>query len=382
MVYKAALLLYYGNGKRFPKAFSADSDEQNRRSERLRSRSIAWRHSVPTRNGTIMVSIKDVAKRAGVAISTVSKVLNNYPNVSEETKKKVNEAVAELNFVPNSVAAALSSKQSGRVAFLMNLSSASQAIDEINMQYMAGTIGQAVEMNLDVITVFYSMLKNKSLEEVVRYLQSQSITGLIIFGISKDDKVLQKLIASQMFKIVVVDAPLVNESTSAIWIDQEQAQYDVAKKTITENKCRSILYLAGKKNGYVTEERLNGIRRLAEESELPLLVRNGEFSELQARNMTFKYARNKDVVVCASDLMAIGAMKALIEMDIFRPVCGFDGITLMGYAGKQMNTVRQDFKRIASEAVKELKRLLDGGAGRQIVLDYELVRIRYTDIIA
>lgn len=333
-------------------------------------------------NGKAMVSIKDVAKRAGVAISTVSKVLNNYPNVSEETKKKVNEAVAELNFVPNSVAAALSSKQSGRVAFLMNLDNVSQAIDEINMQYMAGTIGQAVEMNLDVITVFYSMLKNKSLEEVIRYLQSQSITGLIIFGMSKDDKVLHKLIESRIFKIVLVDVPMVNESTSSIWIDQEQAQYDVAKKTVLENKGKSILYLAGKKNGYVTEERLKGIKRLAEELQLQMLIRNGEFSELQARNLTFKYARKKDVVVCASDLMAIGAMKALIEMDIFRPVCGFDGITLMGYAGKQMNTVRQNFKEIASEAVKELKRLLDGGEGQQIVLDYELVRIRYTDIIA
>ena len=50
-----------------------------------------------------MVSIKDVARHAGVAISTVSKVLNNYPNVSEETKKRVNESVKELNFLPNSV---------------------------------------------------------------------------------------------------------------------------------------------------------------------------------------------------------------------------------------------------------------------------------------
>jgi LacI family transcriptional regulator len=329
-----------------------------------------------------MVSIKDVAKRAGVAISTVSKVLNNYPNVSEETKKKVNEAVKELNFVPNSVAAALSSKQSGRVAFLMNVNNAARAIDEINMQYMSGTIGQAMELNLDVITVFFSMLRNKSLDEVVRYLQSQSITGLIIYGMSKDDKVLQQLIETQIFKIVVVDAPIVNESTSSVWIDQEQAQYDVAKKTILENDCKSILYLAGRKDGYVTEGRLNGIKRLAQEMKLPLTIRNGEFSELMARNLTFRYARNKDVVVCASDLMAIGAMKALTEIDIFRPVCGFDGITLMGYAGKQMNTVRQNFQRIASEAVIELKRLLDGGEGQQIVLDYELVRIRYMDIIA
>ena len=327
-----------------------------------------------------MVSIKDVAKQAGVAISTVSKVLNNYPNVSEATRKKVNQAVAELNFVPNSVAAALSSKQSGRVALLLNMGNAS-SVDEINMQYMSGTIGRAVELNLDVITIFYSMLQNKNLEEVIRYLQVQSITGLIIFGMSKEDKVLHKLIAAQVFKIVLVDAPMVNWTTSSVWIDQEQAQYDVAKKTVLENQGNSILYLTGKKNGYVTDERLKGIRRLAGELSLSLLVRNGEFSELQARKHTFKYAKKKDVVVCASDLMAIGAMKALIEMDIFRPVCGFDGIVLMGYAGKQMNTVRQNFKRIAAEAVTELKRLIDGGIGQQIVLDYELVRMKYMDII-
>ena len=328
-----------------------------------------------------MVSIKDVAKHAGVAISTVSKVLNNYPNVSEKTKQKVNRAVEELNFVPNSVAAALSSKQSGRVAILLKLSNASQAVDEINMQYLAGAINQAVELNLDVITVFYSMIKNKSLDEIIRYLQSQSITGLIIFGMSKDDKVLHELVSSEMFKIVTVDVPMVNESTSCVWIEQSKSQYEVAKKTIEENGCKSILYLAGKKNGYVTEERLKGIRQLAEDMKLPLLVRNGEFSELEARKLTFKFAKKKDVVVCASDLMAIGAMKALTEMDIFRPVCGFDGITLMGYAGKQMNTVRQNFSRIAAQAVVELKKLLEGGQGTEIVMDYELVRMKYMDII-
>lgn len=330
---------------------------------------------------TEMVSIKDVAKQAGVAISTVSKVLNHYPGISEATKKKVNQAVKELNFVPNSVASALSSKQSGRVALLLDLSNVSQTVDEVNMNYLVGAINQAVEMNLDVITVFYSMIKDMSVENVIRYFQSQSITGLVIFGMSKDDKVLHRLIDSEIFKIVTVDAPLINESTSCVWVDQAKAQYEVAKKTIEENGCKSILYFAGKRNGYVTEERLKGIKRLAEELELPILIRNGNFSELEARKNTFKYAKNKDVVVCASDLMAIGAMKALIDMDIFRPVCGFDGITLMGYAGKQMNTVRQNFAGIAAKAVVELKRLLDGGKGMEIVLDYELIRMKYLDII-
>lgn len=328
-----------------------------------------------------MVSIKDVARHAGVAISTVSKVLNNYPNVSEETKKKVNTAIAELNFVPNTIAAALSSKQSGRVALLINMISKTQVIDEIDMQYLYGAINKAKELKLDVITVFFSMIQDKSLEEMIAYFQSQNITGIIIYGMSKDDKVLHELVKSEQFKIVLVDAPMVNESTSTIWIDQMQAQYDVAKKTIEENQCKSVLYIAGKKNGYVTERRLLGIKKLAKDLGVKLLIRDGDFSELAARKLTFTYARNKDAVVCASDLMAIGAMKALIEMDIFRPVCGFDGIMLMGYVGKQMNTIKQDFSFISAEAVEEINRLMKGEPGREVILPYSIERLQYLDII-
>lgn len=329
-----------------------------------------------------MVSIKDVAKRAGVAISTVSKVLNGYPNVSKETRQRVNKAVEELNFVPNSVAAALSSKQAGRVALLINSNMKTNAIDEIDMQYISGALNKAMELNLDVITLFFFMFQNKTADEVARYLQSQSITGIIIYGMSKEDKVLHRLISTGKFKCVVIDAPFVNVSTSCIGVDHRRAQYEVAAKTVMENNCKRILYIAGKRNGYVTDERIRGMEDLVKEKNLTMLVRNGEFSELQARNITLKYAKNKDIVVCASDLMAIGAMKALIQMDIFRPVCGFDGIILMGYVGKQMNTVRQDFASISESAMEELQELMNGGNGRNIVMKHSLVRMKYEDIIA
>lgn len=328
-----------------------------------------------------MSSIKDVAKHAGVAISTVSKVLNNYSGVSQETRDKVNRAIMELQFVPNAVAAALSSKQAGRVALLINLNLQTQVVDEINMQYLSGAISEAGALNLDIITVFFTMLQDKSEDEIISYFKSQSISGIIICGINKDTSRLQKLISSNHFKIVVIDAPVYNETTSSIWIDNGKAQYEVAKKTILENNCEKILYIAGKKDAYVSEERTAAIKRLAEDMNLKLLIRQGEFSEKKAREITFRYAKNKDAVICASDLMAIGAMKALTEMDIFRPVCGFDGITLMGYVGKQMYTVRQDFCRIGAEAVRELYALINGGTGRNIKLDYTLVRMQYLDII-
>lgn len=328
-----------------------------------------------------MVSIKDVAKQAGVAISTVSKVLNGYPNISEETKQKVNQAIKELNYIPNSIASALSSKQFGRIALILDPKRQTQAIDQVFMQYLLGALDKAKELNVEVITVFTSMIAGMTADEITRYFLSQSIAGIIIYGLSKEDKVLQKLIADQSFSCVVVDAPIVNARTTSVSIDHEQAQYDVAEKTILDDECKNVLYIAGKKDGYVTEQRLKGMKRLTADLGIAMLVRPGEFSELAARNITLKYAKNKDCVVCASDLMAIGAMNALIDMDIFRPVCGFDGITLMGYVGKQMNTIRQDFYSISSRALEEVKYLMDGQEGHQVVMPHSIVKLYYQDII-
>lgn len=328
-----------------------------------------------------MISIRDVAERAGVAISTVSKVLNNYPYVSEDTKRRVRDAIHELNYIPNTIAAALSSKQTARASLLINLNTGTQVIDEITLQYIHGALSAAREADIEIITIFLSMINHMTPEEITRYLQSQGISGLIICGMTKDDKYLKQLVDSRVFKTVLVDVPLVNENTSTVWVNNAQAQYDVAKKTVLENKSRSVLYIEGKRDGYVSDERLRGMKRLAEELKLKLLVRNGEFSELKAREIAFRYAKNRDAVVCASDLMAIGAMNALIEMDIFRPVCGFDGITLMGYVGKQMNTVRQDFYNIASTAVAELKLLYEGNEGRNVYTKHELVKLYYKDVI-
>ncbi|MCI8901347.1 MAG: LacI family transcriptional regulator [Lachnospiraceae bacterium] len=329
-----------------------------------------------------MVSIRDVAREAGVAISTVSKVLNHYPNVREETKEKVNAAIAELGFVPNTIAAALSSKKTGRIALVLDVNRHAQTVDEIPMQYIIGAINRAKEKGMDIITVFFTMIAEMSVDEMVRYFQSQSIEGLIICGLSKDDVMLRRLVDGGKFKCVLIDAPGVGENTSSIHVDNERAQYEVAKKFLEGKPYKKILYLSGKKNGYVSEERLIGVNRLAQELGLSVLVRTGNFSELEARKLTMQYAAGKDAIICASDLMAIGAMKALIDMDIYRPVCGFDGVSLMGYAGKQMHTVRQDFQKIAASAVEELSRLMEGGSGQDIVVPHKLIRIKYLDVIS
>lgn len=327
-----------------------------------------------------MAGIKDVAREAGVAVSTVSKVLNNYPNVSKETKDKVNKAIKKLDFMPNAVAAALSSKQPGRVAILIN-QMANASIDEVDMQYLSGAILKAREKKLDVITLFFSMLGDKSLKEITTYLKSQNVEALVIFGLSRDDKVIIKLVESGEFKTVCVDAPLVSESASCVWVDQYKAQADVAEALYKMNKPKKILYLSGKENSFVCEKRLQAVKDFCKKKKLTLKVAPAEFSEKKAREIVLKIGADYDAVICASDLCAIGAMMALTKMDIFRPVCGFDGISLMGYAGRQMTTVKQDFTEIAKTAVEEAERLLLGEAGREVILPHEVVRIEYLDVI-
>ncbi|MBQ9987129.1 MAG: LacI family DNA-binding transcriptional regulator [Erysipelotrichales bacterium] len=329
----------------------------------------------------MVVSINDVARRAGVAVSTVSKVLNHYPNVSQATKDKVNKAVAELNYVPNTIASALSSKNNKRVALVVFINNQRQAIDEINMQYLFGAFNKAKELSLEVVTIFSSIIEGMNEEELIRYFNSLSISGIIIYGLTNTHEAFLDIIERQLFHIVVVDAPLYNQKTSSVMVDHTKGQYDVAKKCLENIICDRMLYIAGGKEGFVTQMRVKGIERLQEEYGFELAIEYADFSEKKAYQIVLEKGKTYDAIVCASDLMAIGAVHALQELDIFHPVCGYDGITLLGYVGFAINTVKQDFYDVSSVAIEEMQNLLNGDTGKSRLLDYSLCTIDYKDVI-
>jgi LacI family transcriptional regulator len=255
---------------------------------------------------------------------------------------------------------------------MIDLNVQTQAIDEMAMRHISGAITKAMELNLDVTTLFVFMFQDKTTEELIRYLRSQSITGIVIYGVSEEDVVLQELIASERFKCVVVDADHVGKNTSSVSIDHKKAQYEVAAKIVEEHPVKRILYIGGDENSYVTRKRLEGMRQLAEEKGVKLLVEYACFSEQKAKEITRRYGEDADAIVCASDLMAIGARNALKDMGLSKPISGFDGISLMGYAGQGIYTVRQDFSRISVRAIEELQRLMSGREGRNVETEYTL----------
>lgn len=330
-----------------------------------------------------MSSMLDVAKRAGVGVSTVSKVLNNYENVSQETKDKVMKAVEELNYVPNAVASALSSKKNKRIGVVVFINNKRQAIDEINMQYLFGTFEEANSLKLEIVTVFSSVFENMSKIEMIQYFKSLSVQGLIVYGLHKEQTDFTEMIHEQHFYSVLVDVPIQNEKTSYVMVDHQTAQYKLAKYMIESqpHAVRNVLYLAGRRDGYVTDLRLQGVVDACLERDINLNAQYADFSERKAIELTKAYGMDADIIICASDLMAIGSINALKEMDIFRPVCGYDGIKLLGYVKYHIQTVKQDFFSIAKRAVQEYSHLIETQSSQGILMDYEITRIGYDDVI-
>ena len=330
-----------------------------------------------------MSSINDVAKRAGVSTSTVSKVLNNYRNISPETRDRVLSAATALNYVPNAIASALSSKNEKRVGVVVFINLERQAIDEINMQYLFGSFHQAQILGLEVVTVFSSVFTNMNKDEIVQYFKSQRIQTIILYGLHKGEKRFKEIIDEEIFKAVLIDVPIMSQKTSYLMVDHRQAQYDIAKLMITENKTdvKKLLYLAGRQDGFVTDLRLQGVRAICNELNVELTYYYAKFSERLAKELVFEHGEQTDIIVCASDLMAIGAVMALDDMKVYKPVCGYDGIKLLGYIDYRIKTVHQNFFRIAEEAMIEAKRLMNGEKGQSKLLDYTIGTVEYEDVI-
>ena len=323
---------------------------------------------------TSKVGIKDIAEMAGVSASTVSKVLRNYPNIAPKTKEKVMAVINSTGYIPNAVASALSSKQNKRIALFVYVNDKFQQIDEINMLYIQGAFDVAHSRNLELLTVFNDSIEKLSKEETARYFHSIFADTIIVFGLNKNDEKIHYLARQDSFRMVVVDASIERENVSCVMIDHEKAQYETADKICDFGD--HVLYLRGKDDGYVTEMRLAGMERLAKEKKLKLDIVNGEFSESKAYEIVKNLNCHYDAIVCASDLMAIGARRALPESTDVK-ISGFDGIRLMGYVAQDVITCRQNFYEIGGETVKAAENLRNGEKGKHVILPYEITRITH-----
>lgn len=316
-------------------------------------------------------TIKDVAKLAGVAVSTVSYAMNNSPKISEETKRKVYRAAKELNFRPSGAARNLKKRKTQTIGlFLYDLGGPfySQVIEGV--QEVVASHG----FNLVVCSTYGG--ENSSAH---RFMLEQFVDGAIIMGSSISDSLILQ-VASESFPIVVLDRELKGDYVHNVLITYEQGAYDAVTHLIKLGR-RKIEFLSGPVTSFDNSLRYNGYKRALEDhglkvpKKISMFGRCLEVGGYQAAKVMLAGSQLPDAIFSANDEMAIGAIRAMTEVGVQVPddmaVVGFDNINLGPYVTPPLTTIghsKYEVGAIATQLMFSAQR-----EGNSILLPTQLV---------
>ncbi|MGM0126338.1 LacI family transcriptional regulator [Enterococcus sp. AZ194] len=319
------------------------------------------------------ITIRDVAKLAEVSVSSVSHVFNDYEDISEETKKRVRDAAKELGYIPNSAARSLSSKQKKTIALILNDIDAIVRGVAMPLEIISG-----VSEYLDNTTyefVFYSTNLKKQKEKTLRqFCNEHNISGVIIQGLRTTDPYYKELNEFDL-PVVAIDLHVANEKVGTVSIDNEKASYEMTKALVRKG-FKNILFLNGDSKATVSHVREKGYRKAVKNPKIAY----ADYNESTAFDLIIDLFEKKelgtyDVIFAASDLMAIGCLKALKELGLINQIAlvGFDDITLASYTTPTLTTVRQDVMTIAKVAAKNVIKHIETGKVAHTLVAFELI---------
>lgn len=287
-----------------------------------------------------MITIKDVAKRAGVASSTVSCVLNGKDNVSELTRQKVLGAASELNYVKHGPASELKRNSTQTIGVMVHDMSSPYFSD------LVPGIESAIKSHGYDLIVCSSMGGEKSTAN--RYIREKRIDGAIVIAQDIPDELLTEASARE-FPIVVMDRQLANEHIVNVLMDDEQGGY-LATKYLIDQGHRAIAYINGPFSSDCNLLRYQGFLRALSEADIEEKSEwrlSGQFckeSGYHAAKMLIEKGL-PSAVFFANDDMAIGGLEAFREHHISVPeqvsVVGFDNIHVSQYVSPPLTTFRQ-----------------------------------------
>lgn len=326
------------------------------------------------------MNIKDIAQKAGVSRSTVSRVLNNHRYVSEETRAKVLAVIEAENYNPNPSARALVTQRTYIVGVVIPHPFDVLFGDIFYHPLLLQGVSDTVQNN-DYAMLLWLGQTDKDEEQLYkRILQNRLMDGLIIASAIVSPTLISKL----ELPFVMMERPVGVEDHHINYVNVDNIQ---AAQSIVEH-----LILAGRRRiGIITSrletipdalDRLEGYKRALRGARLPFdpdLVVEGRFDRptgYMAMQVLLQY-EDIDAVFAANDAMALGALDALAEAGKRVPdevaVVGFDDIPPAATAG--LTTVRQSFQQRGVKAASLLLDIIEGRVSgpRQILLPTQLV---------
>jgi DNA-binding LacI/PurR family transcriptional regulator len=344
---------------------------------------ILYNESETFRKGVCtMVTIKDIAKKAGVSVTTVSRALNGHDDVNEETRRKIKRVAEELSYSPNAVARSLVSKKTRTIGLIISDINRAGAKDAFAYEILCGINDRAGELNYDLL--LFSTNPSKQMEKSYSALcKERNVEGAILSGLRLDDPYLQEVIEQNAFPCVLIDIPKTGENVGYIASDSRSGAA-MATNHLLQLGHRHIAMINGHDRAHVSQERLAGYRDALEQAGVeyrPELVYDGSFTEDGGAEAMYRILlRHPEVtaVFCASDLMALGAMRTLERMERKVPdeisIIGFDDISIAAYCSPKLTTIRQDKYQLGYQGAQLLIDILDKRTdNRKILLGNQLI---------
>ncbi|MFC3092917.1 LacI family DNA-binding transcriptional regulator [Alteromonas sediminis] len=305
-----------------------------------------------------MATIYEVSKLAGVSLATVSRVINDSNAVRKTTKDKVERAMKQLNYTPNSAAKSLASNRSDCIGVL---------VSELKSSFFTRMMGaidtecRQFEKHIVVTSSENDALHEK---EGIEFLISRNCDALILHVESLSDEYLIELSRGKV-PVVILNRQIPQISDHCISLNNELGGY-LATKTMLQYGHRDIVYIAGPEHKKDAMQRLAGHRRALMEANIPVeeaRIFSGDYLQSGGQN-GFKHFHksglNFSAVVCGNDEMATGVMATAREYGLSLPedlsIIGFDNVLFSQYTYPRLTTIENpitDMGKMAARMIME-----------------------------
>ncbi|HUL45286.1 MAG TPA: LacI family DNA-binding transcriptional regulator [Bacteroidota bacterium] len=301
-------------------------------------------------------TIEDVARRVSLSISTVSLVLNDKPNVSEETRRKVKKAIRDLGYHPHRTARGLASQSSGNIGFILTENHFQQS-EPFYTRIFLGTEFAARENN------YYILLTTVGNgDSIPRFLLERNVDGVIIAG--RIDEQYVDGILSMGVPVVLVDFVIPLKKVSAVLIDNRRGAATAVEHLIGQYGS-DIGFIGGDMSHPSIAERYEGYKEALRLHQLSLAntlidtreADTGVENGYRAAVRLLAAAKPK-AIFAANDALALGCMRYLKERGLKIPgeigIAGFDDIEASSHVEPRLTTVRVFKEEMGRVAVQQL----------------------------
>lgn len=307
-------------------------------------------------------TIKDVAKKAGLSLSTVSLVINNKANVSQETRNKVKKIISELTYHPQRSGRSLASKLSGNIGFILTEDHFSRS-EPFYTRIFLGTEIEARRSNYYVLLTTVGMTV-KETHDIPRFLLESNVDGVIIAG--KIGASWIDYIRERNLPLILVDYEKKEKGVSTVLIDNFAGAREAVEHFVKGGHTR-IGFIGGDLDHPSIGERYAGFRHTVNVHNLPLSEQWISISEPDTqlsngyRAAMRMFQNNNDLptaLFVANDAMAVGCIRCLKEIGKRVPddvaIIGFDNVEVGLLSEPRLTTINVHREEIGSIAVKRI----------------------------